>query len=102
MPGGRRDPCRPYPGGNVNVKDALINSPSWEEIKELLRKVPCFTALEPPAPDIDALFPLTRRHFVSLPSDPLITDVSYLPYGTPESVLWCINPMQRYTAKETT
>lgn len=68
----------------------------------LLRKVPCFTALELLAPGIDALFQLTCRHFVNLSGDPPITVVPHLSHDTPESVLRCIHPMQQYTIKETT
>ncbi|KAL6319904.1 hypothetical protein AAG906_036977 [Vitis piasezkii] len=50
-----------------------------------IRQVPCFTMLEPPAPGIDALFPLTRQYFVDR-----------------MSVLQCIHPMQQYTVVETT
>ena len=35
-------------GGEVNERDIPINPPSWEEIAVLLRKLPCFTALEAP------------------------------------------------------
>lgn len=87
-------------GGEVNERDTSINPPSWEKIVALLKKVPCFTAPELPVPSLDALFPLTHRHFVNLPGDPPITVVSHLSHGTPESVLRCIHPMQKYTAKE--
>lgn len=87
-------------GGDINEKDAPISSPNWEEIAALLRKVPCFIAPEPPVPGIDALFPLTHRHFVNLPGDPPITIVSRLPHNTPKSVLRCIHPMEQYTTEE--
>ena len=56
---------------------------------------------EPPAPGLDALFPLTHLHFVNLPGDPPITVMSRLPHGTLKSVLRCIDLMQQYTIEET-
>ena len=70
------------PGGDINEKDTLISSPSREEIAVLLKKVSCFITPKPPALGIDALFPLTHRHFVDLLGDPRISGVVFLPYGT--------------------
>lgn len=87
-------------GGDINEKDAPISSPSRDEIKVLLRKVPCFTTPKPPVPGIDAFFPLTRRHFVNLPGNPPIIVVPRLPHGTSEFVLQCINPTQQYIVEK--
>ncbi|RVW34412.1 hypothetical protein CK203_092159 [Vitis vinifera] len=63
------------PGGDINEKDTLISSPSREEIAVLLKKVSCFITPKPPTLGIDALFPLTHRHFVDLLGDPRISGV---------------------------
>ena len=55
---------------------------------------------KPPVPGIDALFPLTHRHFVNLLGHPPITVVPHLPYGTPKFVLQCINPTQQYIVEK--
>lgn len=75
------------PGGDINVKDASISSPSREEIVALLRQVPCFIMLEPPAQGINALFPLTRQYFVDLSGNPPIIVAPRLPHNTSKFVL---------------
>lgn len=89
------------PGGDINEKDVPISFPSWKEIAALLKKVPCFTIPEPPAPSIDAIFSLTCHHFVDLLGDSRISGMVHLPHGTPESVLQCTYLTQKYTIKET-
>lgn len=66
-----------------------------------MKSVPCFTVLEPSALGVNAFFSMTRRHFVKLRDDPRLASVVRPFHGTPESVLRCTYPMQKYTAKET-
>lgn len=87
-------------GGDINEKDALISSPSWEEIVVLLKKVPCFIAPESLTPGVDVLFSLTRGHFVNLPSDASISGVVRLLQGTSKSVIRCTHLMLKYTTEE--
>ena len=78
------------PSGDINEKNASISSPSCEEIAKLLKQVSCFTALEPPTPGINVLFPLTYQYFVDLSSDPPITFAPHLSHNTLNFVLLLI------------
>lgn len=88
-------------GGDINEKDTPINPPSWEEIATLLKTILCFTTPKPPASGVNALFPLTRRHFVELPDDLILVSVVHPFHGTPDSVLRCTYLMQKYIIEET-
>lgn len=88
-------------GGDINEKDTPINPPSWEEIATLLKTILCFTTPKPPASGVNALFPLTRRHFVELPDDLILVSVVHPFHDTPDSVLRCTYLMQKYIIEET-
>ena len=89
-------------GGNANERDSPVNPSSWENIATLLKSVPCFTTPDSPASGVNAFFLMTRRHFVELCGNLHLAGVVRPSHGTPESVLRCTYPMQKYTAEETT
>ncbi|KAL6331195.1 hypothetical protein AAG906_009623 [Vitis piasezkii] len=76
-------------GNDLTDKNAPISSPvlGWDEITTLLKQVSCFT---------------TPEFFVDMLGNPPITAAPCLPHDTPEYFLLCIQPMQQYTAVETT
>lgn len=86
------------PGVNANEGDVSDNPSSWEDIAALMKKVPCFTAPEPPASSVDAFFYYCHHQYVELPGG--LSDVVHPSHGTPEFVLRCTHPMQKYTTEE--
>ena len=67
----------------------------------LLKQVSCFTEVEPLLIDMVNFFPLTKRVSADLGSNPPINVAARLSYGTPESIVSRIQPMQDYLAHET-
>lgn len=51
---------------------------------EMLKRVPCFTDIEPPSTKMLDFFPFTKWVSVNLGGDPLISVLAQLPLGTPE------------------
>ena len=75
--------------------------PSWEELMEMLKGVPCFTDAEAPSMRMSDFFPLTKRVSVNMGGDlPAFVKV-WLPFGTPESTVSCIQHLQEWTIPET-
>lgn len=89
---------------DLNKKDATapLRTPHWEEMAEMLKRIPYFTAAKPSSTKMSDFFPLTKRILVNLDGNPPISVVARLPFGTPESVISRIQPMQDYIAQETT
>lgn len=56
-------------GGHAKKKYALTTLSRCEEITTLLKLVPCFTTLEPPASNVDEFFIFSHRHFDDLRDD---------------------------------
>ncbi|KAL6325256.1 hypothetical protein AAG906_023101 [Vitis piasezkii] len=92
-------PTTPLP-----AKKSRLEAPREESAPDtpMVQSIPCFTTLEPSALGLNAFFSMTRHRFVKLRDDPRLASVVRLFHGTPESVLRCTYPMQKYTAKETT
>ena len=57
--------------------------PSWEEMMEMLKGVPCFTDAEAPSTRMSNFFPLTKRVSVNMGGDPPAFVKARLPFGTP-------------------
>lgn len=77
-------------------------APNWEEMMELLKRVPCFTKVEPPSIKMLEFFSLTKRISMNIDGNPPISIAARLPFGTPKFVVSRIQPMQDYIAQETT
>ena len=82
-------------GDNLDRKDASIPSrvPSWEEMAELLKQVPCFTEAEPLSTNMADFFLLTKRVSVDLDDNPSVNVATRLPYGTQEFIVSHIQSM---------
>ena len=80
---------------------AAAVSPSWEELMEMLKEVPCFTYAETPSTRMSDFFPLTKRVSVNMGGDPPAFVKVQLPFGTLESVVSCIQHLQKWTIPET-
>ena len=82
-------------GGATPVKEALDQKdtpastppPSWEEMMEMLRQVPCFTNAEPPSTKMLDFFPLTKWISVNLGGEPPIFVLAWLRFSTPKSTV---------------
>ena len=75
--------------------------PSWDEMMEMLKGVLCFTDVEAPSTRMSDFFPLTKQIFVNMGGDPPAFVKARLPFGTPESVVSCIQHLQEWTIPET-
>ena len=75
--------------------------PSWEELMEMLKGVPCLTDAEAPSKRMSDFFPLTKRVSVNMGGDPPAFVKAWLPFGTPEFVVSCIQHLQEWTIPET-
>ena len=64
---------------------------------EMLRRVPCFTDVEPPSTKMSDFFPLTKQISVNMGSDPPIFVSTQLPFGKLESTVSCIQQLQDCT-----
>ena len=64
--------------------------PSWEKMMEMLKGVSCFTDAEALSTKMSDFFPRAKRVFVNIGGDPLTFVKARLPFGTPESVVSCI------------
>ena len=68
-------------GGAAPVEEVLDQNdtptsaslPSWDDIMEMLRRVPCFTDAESPSTKMSDFFPLTKRISVNLGGEPLVS-----------------------------
>ncbi|RVX10453.1 hypothetical protein CK203_016853 [Vitis vinifera] len=67
----------------------------------LLKQVSCFTETEPLLINMVNFFPLTKQVLADLGGNPLVNVAAQLSYGTPESIVSRIQPMQDYSAHET-
>ena len=75
--------------------------PSWEEIMDMLKGMSCLTDAEAPSTKMSNFFPLTKRVSVNMGGDPPTFVKARLPFGTPESVVSCIQHLQEWTIPET-
>ena len=80
---------------------AAAVSPSWEELMEMLKEVPCFTYAETPSTRMSDFFPLTKRVSVNMGGDPPAFVKVQLPFGTLESAVSCIQHLQEWAIHET-
>ncbi|KAL6332099.1 hypothetical protein AAG906_020780 [Vitis piasezkii] len=80
--------------------DAAV-PPSWEELMEMLKGVSCFTDAEAPSTRMSDFFSLTKRVSLNIGGDPPAFVKAQLPFGTPESVVSCIQHLQEWTIPET-
>ena len=78
-----------------------LHTPSQEEMVELLKQVPCFTKSEALVNNIRDHFLATRQVLMDLGGDPSISFVARLSFGTLESIVSHIPPMQDYSTVET-
>lgn len=102
----------PTPGGASNgvvvVEEVLDQKdtpastplPSWDEMMEILKRVPCFSDAEPPSTKMLDFFPLTKRISVNLGGEPPVFVSARLPCGTPESGVSCIQLLQNCIVQE--
>ncbi|RVX05863.1 hypothetical protein CK203_023757 [Vitis vinifera] len=75
--------------------------PSWEEMMEMLKGVPCFMDAEVTSTRMSNFFPLTKRVSMNMGGDPPSFVKVRLPFGTPESAVSCIQHLQEWTIPET-
>ena len=75
--------------------------PSWEEMMEMLKGVSCFTDTEAPSTKMSDFFPLTKRVSINIGGDPPTFVKAWLPFGTPKSVVSCIQHLQEWTIPNT-
>lgn len=89
---------------DLDQKDAFasVSHLSWEEMMGMLRRVPCFTNVEPPLTKMLDFFSLTKRILVNMGGDPPVFVSARLPFGTLESTISPIQQLQDYTVQETT
>ena len=69
---------------------------------EMLKGVSCFTNIEAPSTKMSDFFPLTKQVSVNMGGDPPTFVSARLPFGTPESVVSCIQHLQEWMVLETT
>lgn len=74
--------------------------PNRERIVELMRQISFFTKRETPMHNMGVLFLVTWQVPVELKSDPSLTFIARLPFGTPDTVIFNILPIQDYTTFE--
>lgn len=86
----------------LDKKDTLASAPppSWDEMMEILKRVPCFSGAEPPSTKMPDLFPLTKRISVNLGGEPPVFVSARLPFSTPESGVSCIQLLQNCIVQE--
>lgn len=73
---------------------SLIVPPSWEEMMEMLKHVPCFTDAEAPYTKMLDFFPFTKWISVNM-GDNLLSFISArLSFDTPESTVFYIQHLQ--------
>ena len=68
---------------------------------EMLKGVPCFTDTEVPSTRMSDFFPLTKCVSMNMGGDPPAFVKVQLPFGTLESVVSCIQHLQKWTIPET-
>lgn len=76
--------------------------PSWDEMIEILKHVPCFTDVEPSSTKISDFFLLTKRISVNLGGDPPSFVSAKLSFGMPKFAVACIQQLQECTVLKTT
>ena len=79
----------------------LASPPSWDEMMEMLKHVPCFTDSESPSTKMYDFFPLTKRISVNMGCGPLSFVSARLPFGIPVSAVLRIQQLQDWTMSET-
>ena len=86
----------------LDKKDTPVSAPppSWDEMMEILKRVPCFSNAEPPSTKMSDLFPLTKRISVNLGGEPPVFVSARLPFSTPESGVSCIQLLQNCIVQE--
>lgn len=75
--------------------------PSWDEMIEMLRRVPCFTDVEPCSTKMSDFFLLTKRISVNLGGDPPSFVSAKLSFGMPKFAVACIQQLQDCTVLKT-
>lgn len=75
--------------------------PSWDEMIEMLRHVPCFTDAEPSSTKMFDFFLLTKRISVNLSGDPPSFVLAKLSFGMPKFAVACIQQLQDCTVLKT-
>lgn len=80
---------------------ALAFFPSWDEMVEMLKRVPCITNSESPFTKMSDFFSFTKRISVNLGGDLPSFVSARLPFGTPESAMLRIQQLQDWTVPET-
>lgn len=76
--------------------------PNWEEIGKLMRQISSFTEIETPMHNMGVPFPATRLVPIEIENNQIQTFVAQLPFGTPDTIVSHILPMQDYIPFETT
>lgn len=69
---------------------------------QMLKGMSCFTDAEAPSMKMSDFFPLIKRIFVNMGDDSPTFVSARLPFGTPKSVMSCIQHLQEWTVPETT
>ena len=67
----------------------------------MLKGVSCFTDAEAPSTKMSDFFPLTKQVFVNMGGDPPTFVSARLPFGTPKSVVSCIQYLQEWMMPKT-
>ena len=67
--------------------------PNWEEVSELLKRIPFFTERESSVQNMGVLFPATQQIPIEIDNDPSRSFTTWLLYGTPNTAISHIIPM---------
>lgn len=98
-PATEKEACRMEMGPDTALAEEVLDEkdspvpialPSWDEMMEMLKCVPCFTDVEAPSTKMSDFFLLTKRISVNMGGDPPSFVLTQLPFGTPESAVFCI------------
>lgn len=88
---------------DLDQKDASasVPPPNWKEMMEMLRRVPCFTDVEPFLTKMLDFFSLTKRISVNMGGDPPVFVTAQFPFNMLESVVFRIQQLQDCMVQET-
>ena len=77
---------------DLDQKDASasVPPPNWEEMMEMLRRVPCFTDVKPPLTKMLDFFSLTKRISMNMGGDPPVFVTAQFPFNKLESAVFRI------------